>query len=178
MHTFLAHPPLTLLQPTLADERVRVRPLQKDDLEALYTVASDPNLWEQHWARDRYRREVFEVFFTGSLTSGGAVVVEDRKTGGVIGHSRFQMVAGQSDAVEIGWTFLDRAYWGSGYNAAFKHLMIDHARNFVRYVVFYVADGNQRSQRAVEKLGGRSISSTDPLARLRKPAANYTSYVL
>ena len=96
------------LQPTLENDLVRVRPLQPDDLEPLYAVASDPELWAQHWAHDRYRREVFEPFFTGSLASGGAVVVEDRKTGGVIGHSRYQLVAGQPDAVEIGWTFLHR----------------------------------------------------------------------
>ena len=166
------------LQPTLENERVRIRPLRADDREPLYAIASDPLLWEQHWARDRHRRDVYAAFFAANLASGGAVVIEDWATGRVIGHSRYQSVAGQPDAVEIGWTFLDRGYWGTGYNAAFKQLMIDHARTFAQYVVFYVAGDNHRSKRAVEKLGGRRIAATDPLARLRKPVDHYTSYVL
>ena len=56
--------------------------------------------------------------------------------------------------VEIGWTFLARAYWGGTYNAELKRLMLDHAFRFVERVLFVVGVTNFRSQKAVEKIGG------------------------
>ena len=42
------------LQPTLSNDLVRIQPLKAEDFEALYKIASDPLLWEQHPNRDRY----------------------------------------------------------------------------------------------------------------------------
>ena len=36
------------LQPILENENVKLLPLQEDDFEVLYQVASDPLIWEQH----------------------------------------------------------------------------------------------------------------------------------
>ena len=55
--------------------------------------------------------------------------------------------------MEIGWTFLTRAYWGGAANGELKRLMLEHAFRFVETVLFVVAPRNFRSQRAVEKLG-------------------------
>ena len=35
-------------QPVLEGELVRLRPLHADDWSVLFTVASDPLIWEQH----------------------------------------------------------------------------------------------------------------------------------
>ena len=36
------------LQPTLIGELIMLRPLQADDWDALFAVAADPLIWEQH----------------------------------------------------------------------------------------------------------------------------------
>src|SRR5215212_11295239 len=77
------------LQPHLVGELLEVRPLREEDWESLFAVASDPLIWEQHPARDRYREEVFREFFREALESGGALVVIDRKTQKIIGSSRY-----------------------------------------------------------------------------------------
>jgi N-acetyltransferase len=59
------------LQPTLKGDAVEVRPLRADDFDALYAVASDPLIWEQHPSRDRYREDVFRAFFRDAMASGG-----------------------------------------------------------------------------------------------------------
>jgi hypothetical protein len=46
-------------QPTLEDSLVTLRPLEESDREALYKVAQDPLIWEQH-PSNRYRRAVFD----------------------------------------------------------------------------------------------------------------------
>jgi len=55
------------IQPTLENENVRLVPLQEADFEALYEVASDPKVWEQHPNKDRWKREVFKTFFDGAM---------------------------------------------------------------------------------------------------------------
>jgi RimJ/RimL family protein N-acetyltransferase len=142
------------LQPTLRGELVELRPLRAGDFPELYAAASDPLVWEQHPASDRYREDVFREFFREAMESGGALVATDRETGRVIGSSRFLAYDEGDGEVEIGYTFLARSHWGGRYNGEMKRLMLDHAFRFVRSVVFLVGPENYRSQRAVEKIGG------------------------
>ena len=129
-----------------------MRPLREDDYDALYAAASDPLIWEQH-PDARWREDVFGPFFAEHLATGGALAVLDTRSGDVIGTSRYDGFDPARSEVEIGWTFLARAYWGGAYNGELKRLMLEHAFRFAETVVFVVAPVNYRSQRAVEKLG-------------------------
>jgi RimJ/RimL family protein N-acetyltransferase len=142
------------LQPTLTGALVQLRPLRADDFEGLYAAASDPRIWEQHPERDRYTREVFQRYFDGAMQSGGAFAVIERRTGRIIGSSRYHSYREAEGEIEVGWTFLERAYWGGEYNGQMKRLLLDHAFRFVDRVVFLVGPQNIRSQRAMEKIGG------------------------
>lgn len=142
------------LQPTLTGTLVVLRPLTAGDFDDLYAVASDPLIWEQHPNNDRYQRPVFQQFFREAMDSGGAFAAIDRATGCIIGSSRYFGYDEQRSEIEIGWTFLSRAYWGGVYNREMKTLMLRHAFQFVDSVVFRVGPDNHRSQRAVEKMGG------------------------
>jgi len=147
------------LQPTLKGELVMLRPLRLEDYSALFAVASDPLIWEQHPANDRYKEEVFKEFFREAMDSGGALIATDSKTGRVIGSSRFHGYDREVSEIEIGWTFLARSHWGGTYNREMKQLMLRHAFQFVQSVVFLVGPQNLRSQKAVEKIGGVRVGS-------------------
>jgi N-acetyltransferase len=154
------------LQPILEGELLRLRPLREEDFDSLYAVASDPLIWEQHPAYDRYKEDVFRVFFREGLESGGALLATDCKTGRVIGSSRFHGYDKDKSEIEIGWTFLARSHWGGAYNREMKRLMLQHAFMFVNTVVFLIGPQNLRSQKAIEKIGGvRAGSRTDPTGR-------------
>lgn len=141
------------LQPTLRSDRVALRPLAAGDWDALYAVAADPAIWAQHPARDRWREPVFRVYFADALASGGALVVLDPATEAVIGTSRFGTARARAGEVEIGWTFLARAYWGGTVNAAMKVLMVGHALTGCDRAIFLVGEDNARSRRALDKIG-------------------------
>lgn len=141
------------LQPTLRDALITLRPLRAEDCDALYAVASDPLIWEQHPEPSRYQEDVFTAFFQKAMDSGGAFVVIDNHSGRMIGSSRYHGYDGATRVVEIGWTFLARSHWGGVYNRAMKRLMLQHAFQFVDDVLFLIGPRNFRSQRAVEKLG-------------------------
>jgi RimJ/RimL family protein N-acetyltransferase len=151
------------LQPTLTGELVELRPLREEDFPALFAVASDPRIWEQHPEPDRCTEPVFRRYFQGGMDSGGAFRVLDRQDGRVIGSSRFAGYDETKSEIEIGWTFLARSHWGGAYNGEMKQLMLAHAFRFVRRVVFRVGPNNRRSQRALERIGAsRAGLERDP----------------
>jgi N-acetyltransferase len=141
------------LQPHLKGELIELRPLRADDWDELFAVASDPLIWEQHPEIDRYKEDVFKIFFEDALRSGGAFIVIDTQTQQIIGSTRFHGYDPEKSEIEIGWTFLARKYWGGRYNAEMKQLMLTHAFKFVENVVFFVGENNIRSQKATEKIG-------------------------
>jgi RimJ/RimL family protein N-acetyltransferase len=153
-------------QPVLKDELVELRPLRAEDFAALFAVAADPLIWEQHPAKERAQEDGFRSFFRESLESGGALVALDAADGRIIGSSRFHGYDRDRSEVEIGWTFLARSHWGGRYNGEMKRLMLQHAFRFVERVVFLVGPNNRRSQRALEKIGAvRAGSRTDAAGR-------------
>ena len=88
------------------------------------------------------------------MASGGALTIIDRASGAVIGSSRYDNWKPETDEIEIGWTYLARAYWGETYNREIKRLMLDHIHRFVGTAVFSVGEGNIRSRKAMAKIGG------------------------
>ena len=147
------------LQPTLKGKLLELRPLRPDDFPALYAVASDRLIWEQHPAKDRCQEPGFREFFQKGLDSGGAFVVVDLKDGKVIGSSRFHDHDPENSQIEVGYTFLARSHWGGAYNREMKELMLRHVFQYVDRVVFIVAPENWRSRKAVEKIGGVHVGS-------------------
>ena len=159
------------LQPVLTGTLLELRPLRADEFDVLFAVAADPGIWEQHPDRHRYREDRFRVFFEEAIASGGALIATDAATGHVIGSSRFHGYDPVRDEIEIGWTFLARAYWGGRFNGEMKRLMLDHAFQFVETVVFLIGPENIRSQRAVERIGGVHIGT-----RLRDDGREAVTY--
>jgi RimJ/RimL family protein N-acetyltransferase len=146
-------------QPHLKGALVELRPLRAEDYAELFAEASDPLIWEQHPAQDRYKEEVFRSFFDDALASGGGLIALDAKDGKVIGSSRFHGYDEANSEVEIGWTFLIRSHWGGRYNGEMKQLMLQHAFRFVSNVVLLIGPSNVRSQKAAEKIGGVRIAN-------------------
>ena len=142
-------------QPVLEGQRLLLRPLRDNDWDALYAVASDPQIWAVHPAHDRWQEPVFRAYFDQGLASGGALAVIERASGQVVGSSRYDSYAAvEGGSVEIGWTFLARRLWGGGFNAEMKRLMLAHALQSVERVEFRVGESNTISRRAMEKIGG------------------------
>ena len=153
------------LQPTLQGNLIELRPLKPEDFDALFHAASDPLIWEQHPEPDRYKREVFQRYFDGGLASRGALVVVDSKSGRIIGSSRYHDLKPEDDEIEIGFTFLEREFWGGTYNGELKSLMLEHAFRFVKRVVFVVGENNLRSQKALHKIGARFLRKVERPSR-------------
>lgn len=144
----------------IGNDLVYLQPLQQTDFDALYAVASDPLIWEQHPNPNRYQRAVFQKYFEGAMESKGAFLIKRIADDAVMGCSRYYDYDAEKKAVKIGYTFLGRAYWGSVYNPAVKKLMIDYAFQWVSKVLFEIGANNIRSQKAIERLGAEKTDES------------------
>jgi RimJ/RimL family protein N-acetyltransferase len=149
------------VQPVLENEEFQLIPLQQGDFESLYEVASDPKVWEQHPNKDRYKKEVFENFFTGAIESKGAFKIMEKATGEVLGSSRYYDFDKEDNHIFIGYTFYGTKSWGKGINPQVKKLMLDYIFQYVDKVHFHIGKENFRSQTALERLGGQKIAEEE-----------------
>ncbi len=164
------------LQPTLVGDNLLLRPLNESDWDAMYAVASDPLLWEVHPAWDRYKEPVFREYFVGAMASRGALAAIDRATNRIIGGSRYAHYVPDRNEIEIGWSFLARAYWGGAYNREMKALMLFHAFQVFDSVRFNIGAKNVRSRRAIEKIGARLYGEYVPEAINGVPPVPHVIY--
>ncbi|WP_343534819.1 GNAT family N-acetyltransferase [Pedobacter sp.] len=161
------------VQPILENENVKLIPLQETDFEALYEVASDPKVWEQHPNKDRWKREVFKNFFDGAMQSKGAFKIVDKTNDKVIGSTRFYDYDPQDDSILIGYTFYGTACWGKGINQAVKKIMLDYIFQFVSKVNLHVGATNIRSQIAVGRIGAEKIAEQEVTYFGEQPKLNF-----
>lgn len=149
------------LQPILHNQEILLQPLTLNDFEALFKVASDPLIWEQHPEKLRYQKPVFQKYFDSAIESKGAFLIIDKVTNEIIGSSRYYNLDILKKEVTIGYTFIARKYWGTNCNQSLKKLMIDYAFNNVETVLFSIGINNVRSQKAIQKTGAQLLSKED-----------------
>lgn len=163
------------IQPVLENEYVKLLPLEESDFEALYAVAADPKIWEQHPNRDRWKKEVFRTYFDGAIESQGAFKIVDKATGEIAGSTRYYDYKADERSILIGYTFYATKYWGKGVNPSVKQLMLSYIFQFVDRVFFHVGANNIRSQMAMERIGGRRVGEVE-VAYYGEPAKTNVVY--
>lgn len=161
------------IQHPLENDHIILYPLQESDFEQLYTVASDPEVWEQHPNKDRWKREVFQNFFKGAMESKGAFKIVDKSTGKIIGCTRYYDYNEAENFILIGYTFYGTDSWGKGINPQVKKLMLDYIFQFVPTVHFHVGANNLRSQIAIGRLGAEKIAEEDVAYFGEPPKLNF-----
>lgn len=84
-----------------------------------------------------------------------AFAIEEVPSGTVLGMTRFLEIDRAHERVEIGGTWLDRSAWRTPVNTEAKYLLLRHAFEVerVRRVQFKTDLRNERSQRALERIG-------------------------
>lgn len=145
------------IQSIIENNKIALLPLQEEDFEDLYMVASDPKIWEQHPNKDRWKKEVFTTFFEGAIQSKGAFKIIDKTNNRVIGSTRFYDYKHEENSILIGYTFYATQYWGKGINHTVKIMMLDYIFQFVATVYFHIGANNIRSQIAINRLGTTKI---------------------
>jgi RimJ/RimL family protein N-acetyltransferase len=145
----------------LENDILKIVPLVPSDFERLFDVASDPLIWEQHPTSDRYKKEVFRLYFDGAINGKTAFLIIEKSTNKIIGSTRYYDYRPGNQSIAIGYTFLARQYWGGIFNKSAKKLLLDYAFQYVEKIYFHVGATNIRSQAAIVKIGATKIGEVN-----------------
>jgi len=131
---------------------VRVEPFGEQHCDGLREALEEaPEIF-------RYMRYPgFDPWFEYTLNVENEIPFTVVADGGVVGSTRYLNVEPTHRRVEIGWTWVRRAYWGSGVNVETKLLLLEHA--FERWgamrVEFKTDARNLQTRGALLALGAR-----------------------
>jgi RimJ/RimL family protein N-acetyltransferase len=116
---------------TLEGTRVRLEPLSLDHLDDLAEVGLDPTIWRFTVARPADRaalRAWIEAALARAETGAELPFATiDLASGRAVGSTRYLSVVPEHRRLEVGWTWLGRAFQGSGANREAKYLQLVHA---------------------------------------------------
>ncbi len=142
--------------------RLRLRPLRPDDAGALHAaVFSDPAVtWDGRALGLEETREALAAKLRHVEEHGfGALAVEDREDGAVLGWAGLQHLEGGPE-VELAY-YLGRRAWGRGLATELARALVAHARDVLGLarLVAVVRPENQASQRVLAKAGLRPVGA-------------------
>ena len=144
---------------TLENSRVRLRPLELTDFEALKAVAMDAELWQYTLTRAddavslaAYIRQAVEAREQG-LRYPFAII--NRETGELAGSTSYYNVAEADQRLSIGYTWVGTKFQRSGLNRACKHLLLSYAFDGLNYerVELETDARNHKSRTAMGRMG-------------------------
>jgi len=144
---------------TLSGQLVRLEPLQVRHVEQLAAVGLEPDLWTLQpraiSSTADMRTYVMEALDEERLGLSVPFVIEDLRSGSVIGSTRFMDISLPHRRVEIGATWITTAAQRTGANIEAKLLLLTEAfeRLNVQKVVFKTETLNLQSQAAIRALG-------------------------
>jgi len=147
--------------PVFQGERVRLEPLEERHVSGLLAAATDPATWTWLFARLDDEAEL-RAWLADALRARDAgtelpFATLDAKTGRVVGSTRYLAIVPAHRRLEIGWTWLAPASWGTGVNVEAKLLLLTHAFDTLgaMRVELKTDARNERSRAAILALGAQ-----------------------
>ena len=111
----------------LENEQLLLRPLQVADFPALLELTQDGSLWT-YFTHDLSTLAGLEAWAAGHFSGDRLqLVVIDKATKQVLGSTGFGNNFPRDQRIEIGWTWLGKAFQGTGVNTQMKSLMLQYA---------------------------------------------------
>ena len=111
----------------LQSERIKLRPLEREDLSPLLELTQDPALWT-YFTHDLSTLAGLEAWAAGYFAGDRfQFVVVDQASQQLLGSTGFGNYFPRDQRIEIGWTWLGKSAQGTGTNREMKSLMLAYA---------------------------------------------------
>jgi RimJ/RimL family protein N-acetyltransferase len=146
---------------TLEGRYVRLEPLAQRHAAELAAVAGDEELWRYMPADlstiERIRAWIDETLAQQAAGAALPFATIERAAGRAIGSTRYLTIMPKDRGIEIGWTWLARAAWRTAINTECKYLLLRHAFETLGCIRVQLKTDkrNERSRRAIERIGGQ-----------------------
>lgn len=141
---------------TLETERLVLRPFQREDAEALYAYAKNPNVgphagWKPHESEEESLRIIEELFLVNQTR---AVIYKETET--LIGTIALEPDKRRPEVAskELGYSLAEE-FWGKGIMTEAAEAVIAYAFDYMKLEVLAICTSpvNERSTRVIEKCG-------------------------
>ena len=145
--------------PTLENNRVKLSLLDLSNYKHLETIAQQKDLIyysPSDISTPKKLRDYVQLAVDGYYHKIVIpFIVFDKTTQTYAGSTRFGLINWKNKLLHIGWTWIGHEFQGTGLNVNMKFLMLQYAFETLEFekVEFRVDDRNNKSRRAVEKLG-------------------------
>ena len=156
-----AAPSFADLTPTIQGRTVRIEPLRAEHEAGLWGAAADPRIWRWMPLDPTGSEEAFHTWMADALERAAAGLDAPfcvlGAGGEALGSTRYLALRPEHRGLEIGWTWMSPAAWGTAANAETKLLLMEHAfeRLGCMRVEFKTDALNERSRAALEAIGAR-----------------------
>ena len=143
----------------LENEIVKLKPLELNDLSGILEAASYPEIWSHMSTMIEKMVDVNNFVENALLMRRNKTefpfVIVDKKTGEIIGSTRFMDIDDTHQRVEIGTTWLTPAYWRTAINTNCKYLLLQYCFEtlHLQRVQIKTDHENSQSQKAIERIG-------------------------
>lgn len=150
------------VEPVVLEGRhVRLEPLTQEHAPDLAAVSGDEDIW-RYYAASLLTLEDMRAWIDVALAQRAAgtslpIAIVLKETGRAIGSTRYMNIVPQDRGLEIGSTWLGRAFWRTAVNSECKFLLLRHAFEVLGCIRVQIKTDrrNERSRRAIERLGAQ-----------------------
>jgi len=146
--------------PVLSGRIVRLEPLEQAHRDGLWEASRDPRVWRWLPVLQPETPEQMEAWVDEAIARREAgldipFATVSQASGAVLGSTRFLALRPEHRSVEIGWTWLSPAAWGSGANQEAKLLQLRHAFEVwgCQRVELKTDELNMPARRSMEEFG-------------------------
>ncbi|MCW5879839.1 MAG: GNAT family N-acetyltransferase [Anaerolineae bacterium] len=146
---------------TLHGRWVTLEPLESRHTADLFAAAQDEDIWRYLPAAMPRSLADMQTWTANALAVRNAgqmlpFAIVERTTGRAIGSTRYLDYSAFDRHIEIGWTWLGRDWWRTPLNTECKYLLMRHAFETLACIRVQLKPDlrNERSQRAIERIGG------------------------
>jgi uncharacterized protein len=156
-------------------EHVALEPLDPSHVDGLFAATQDPEVWRHLTAPRPSTPDDMAAVVADALAAAVAGervpwVQRCARTGEVIGTTSYYEVDEKLRTVAIGHTYLGKPWWRTGVNTEAKLMLLTRAFDDLGAlrVVWHTDIRNDRSQRAIERLG----ATREGVLRMHRPRSD------
>ena len=138
---------------------VELRSVQDEDIPGLRLLASEPSIWKYFSAELHHEGETERWFANAAREYAEekriAFTIIDKASGEICGSTSYGNISLFDRRLEIGWTWLGKAFQGTYVNSHAKFALLRYAFETVEMerVEIKTDNLNERAKRAIEKVG-------------------------
>lgn len=150
-----------MIAPILENQRVKLSLLDLSNFQSIAYIAVENNLIAyspSDISTPEKLRAYVETAVSGYYNKTTIpFVVFDKEKQAYAGSTRFGQIDLKNKVLHIGWTWIGKEFQGTGLNINMKFLMLQYAFEVLDFekVEFRIDERNQKSRKAVEKLGAQ-----------------------